>query len=86
MHVCFSGNDGSNAVSEAHAHTYFYKKLPEYGKDHDLKIKEIVHKEGNRKTAVLLSEKSKVNDVESVSSNQTIVTPIEVKIIASSNS
>ena len=39
------------------SHTYFYKKLTEHGKDHDLKIKNMVDIEGKRRTAVIQSDK-----------------------------
>ena len=64
------------------SHTYFYKKLSEYGKDHDLEIRNIVDMEGKRKTAVILSKQLTANEVEPEStreSHQTCATAIKVK-------
>ena len=38
------------------SHTYFYKKLTEHGKNHDLKIKDMVDMEWKRRTAVIQSD------------------------------
>ena len=62
------------------SHTYFYKKLSEYGKDHDLEIKTKVDMEGKRKTAVIISDQQTVHKVEHESTNhQACVATIKVK-------
>ncbi len=64
------------------SHTYFYKKLSEYGRDHDLEIRNIVDTEGKRKTAVILSKQPTANEVEPKStreSHQTCTAAIKVK-------
>ena len=62
------------------SHTYFYKKLSEYGKDHDLEIKTKVDMEGKRKTAVIISDQPTVHKDEHESTNhQACVATIKVK-------
>ena len=46
------------------SHTYFYKKLTEYGKDHDIAIKNMVDLEGKRRSAVIQKQKNNHNDKE----------------------
>lgn len=38
------------------SHTYFYRKLSQYGKDHDQEILSNVEKEGKRRTALAQRE------------------------------
>ena len=46
------------------SHTYFYKKLTEYGRDHDIAIKNMVDLEGKRRSAVIQKQKNNHNDKE----------------------
>jgi hypothetical protein len=62
------------------SHTYFYKKLSEYGKHHDLEIKSKVDMEGKRKTAVIISNQPTIHKDEHKSTNhQACVATIKVK-------
>ena len=59
------------------SHTYFYKKLSQFGKDHDKPILDVVEKEGKRLTACgkvlqLQKEQEEEREEEEQSSSQII--------------
>lgn len=61
------------------SHTYFYKKLSEYGKDHDLAIKSMVSMEGKRKTAVIQSVKQSTEKEDESTRQHTCTDTTEVR-------